>query len=54
MWWGMNPVWEKQMKEYYEAEITLPQKEGIDAILIYSQMPRIIYRGTPKMFEFDA
>lgn len=53
LWWGVNPIWEKQMKDYYESELSKPQKEGIDAILVYSQMPRIIYRGTSKIFMKD-
>jgi hypothetical protein len=36
LWWGGNAVWEKQMKDYYESELSKPQKEGIDAILIHS------------------
>jgi len=36
LWWGVNPIWEKQMKDYYESELSKPQKEGIDAILVYS------------------
>jgi len=50
-----NPLWDKQLKEHYEKDLVNPESLGKDlnALLIFSQLPRKIYKDTAKAFEYD-
>jgi uncharacterized protein (DUF924 family) len=50
-----NPLWDQQLKEHYEKDLLNHEGLGKDlnALLIFSQLPRKIYHGTAQAFEYD-